>query len=119
MKWVIAVILLMFFTACESLPATQEVDATPTEQEILTPSETPLSQQGCKKIAMVLTDGANSDIYTICPDGSELVISLTNGLQILTPPGHQMASALHLPRCAQAMPAIFTSWMLMENFPSA
>lgn len=73
MKWVIAVILLMFFTACESLPATQEVDATPTEQEILTPSETPLSQQGCKKIAMVLTDGANSDIYTICPDGSELV----------------------------------------------
>lgn len=31
----------------------------------------------CKKIALVITDGVNSDIYTVCPDGSNL-LNITN-----------------------------------------
>lgn len=71
--WLIIAVFLVFFTACESHPATQVIEATPTYQLLPTPSETPQTQQGCKKIALVLTDGANSDIYTVCADGTELV----------------------------------------------
>jgi len=35
------------------------------------------SQSGCKKIAFVMSNETNSDIYTVCPDGSNLT-NLTN-----------------------------------------
>ena len=41
------------------------------------PTVTPTTVGDCKKIALVITDGANADIHTVCPDGSNLV-NITN-----------------------------------------
>lgn len=38
-----------------------------------------LNSEGCKKIAFVISTDSNSDIYTVCPDGSNL-INITNDL---------------------------------------
>ena len=72
-KIALVVFILSFLTSCGvSGPGRGEVTpivlATP--QPVAT--ETSAGGTGCQKIALVIADGVNSEIYTVCPDGSQL-----------------------------------------------
>ena len=79
---VIALLLVLFLVSCGT-DNTTPVEVTPltpviptTDTVLATPSAAP-EDVDCKKIALVITDGANADIHTVCPDGSNLV-NITN-----------------------------------------
>ncbi len=75
------ILSLIFFglslSSCSFFARTpQELILTPVILE--TPTTTPSpSDTPCTKIALVITDGVNSEIYTVCPDGS-LMTNLTD-----------------------------------------
>lgn len=73
----LSLIFLGVLNACEGRTPTQAVAETSIATPAPTQTTTPQQPAACKKIALVLIDGANSDIYTVCPDGSELV-NITN-----------------------------------------
>ena len=87
---VITLFLVLFLVSCGTNDTTP-VEITPLPPAIPTtdtvtaiPSAAPENGY-CKKIALVITDGANADIHTVCPDGSNLV-NITNEWLIDTDP---------------------------------
>ena len=88
--------LLLLFSAC-SIPggipvASSDIPAiTPSLPPAATTSEPALAPTDgtpsgpCKKIALIIIDGANSDLHTVCPDGSSLT-NLTNDWSLDTHP---------------------------------
>ena len=75
------ILSLIFFglslSSCSFFARTpQELIITPVILETPTTAPSP-SDTPCTKIALVITDGVNSEIYTVCPDGS-LMTNLTD-----------------------------------------
>ena len=78
MRKKIALVLLvsLFITSCDVLGLSrQQGAATPI---VLITSQTEVTEistedEACTRIALVITDGANSEIYTVCPDGSDMI----------------------------------------------
>ena len=74
-KIVIACLIPLICTACGAAN-NPRIDPETTPLVILTPeptaAESGLGDGECQKIALVIADGVNRDIYTVCPDGSRL-----------------------------------------------
>ncbi len=74
-KIVIACLFPLICTACGAAN-NPPIDPETTPLMILTPeptaTESGLGDGECQKIALVIADGVNRDIYTVCPDGSRL-----------------------------------------------
>ena len=76
---------IMLLTACGSNAPTELPAILPMETAEPVPTVTATTAGDCSKIAFVITDGANADIHTVCPDGSNLV-NITNEWLIDTDP---------------------------------
>jgi Tol biopolymer transport system component len=84
LAWMVSTILFLSGCAKESVvntnlstPTDRPAEITPTVGIIPgTATATPVPVD-CKKLAIVISKGETSDIYTVCPDGSKL-INLTN-----------------------------------------
>lgn len=86
MRLIISLIIIgISISSCSIFARTpQELIITPVPLD--TPAETPSpSNTPCTKIALVIADGVNSEIYTVCPDGS-LMTNLTGLISSDTDP---------------------------------
>lgn len=86
MRWLIILIIMgSSLSSCSIFArAPQELMITPVTLE--TPTATPSpSITTCAKIALVIADGVNSEIYTVCPDGSQFT-NLTDLISADTDP---------------------------------
>ena len=66
-----------------AVPSTAPVEPAAATPEPPQTAEIPAGP--CKKIALIIIDGSNSDLYTVCPDGSGLT-NLTNDWSLDTHP---------------------------------
>lgn len=74
----IILLLALLLVACGKVKdAANDLSITPVVSPETTSQVTPTPVGDCNKIALVITDGVNSDIHTVCPDGSNLV-NITN-----------------------------------------
>lgn len=74
-KIAIACLIPLICTACGALNDSR-INPETTPSGLLTPEptvvDTGAADGACQKIALVIADGVNQEIYTVCPDGSQL-----------------------------------------------